>query len=341
MNVTTLYAYMNRLTMKKRILLMTALGIAHSAHAAVGGAENCRVIMASAVEVPAETLTWKGPCLNGYAEGNGVLLRAVKGKQIGSFEGRMAQGMMAEGYEKRPDGAQYEGQYESGLRHGKGTWINSIGNRYDGQWKADKRAGKGVASYATGGTVDGEWLDDAPTATSKVVFAGGRVGSAAELQAKDENKMAGAKTYSLKSQEFSFNRFGDKIATGGSAPLNKGYAQMTSEQQQYVRRAYPLLHPDDVPPCPEKGAEQIFRWLSEMHRMVGEEGSFLSMVDVDASGKVTAITVFESPGAKITDFIKRILFRQIFSPAQCNGAPCAMRYPFNVEFTQGTSSGYH
>ena len=327
--------------MKKRIFLIAVLTLAHHAHAATGGAENCRVMTTSGLDVPAEKLMWKGPCLDGYADGDGVLLRTVKGKQIGSFEGRMAQGMMAEGYEKRADGSQYDGQYKGGLRHGKGTWVSNIGNRYDGQWEADKRAGKGVASYATGGTVDGEWLNDAPIATSKVVFAGGRVGTAAEILAKEEKKATGVESFSIRSEEFSFNRFGDKVATGSAAPFNKGYAEMTPQQQQFIRNDYPLLHPGDVPPYPEKGREQIFRWLSAMHGMVGEEGEFLSMVDVDASGKVTAITVFESPDEKITDLVKRIMFRQIFSPARCNGNPCAMRYPFDVKFTAATGSGYH
>lgn len=325
--------------MKKKVLLLVVLSIVSYAHAAAGDSQNCRIIMASGTEVSTETLTWKGPCLNGYAEGDGVLLRTVKGRQIGSFEGRMTRGMMADGYEQRPDGAQYEGHYEAGLRHGRGTWINNIGSRYDGQWEADKRAGKGIASYATGGSVDGEWINDSPVATSKVVFAGGRAGIAAELRTEDE--VVGAKTFNLKSREFSLNRFDDKITGGSSIPFNKGYEKMTPEQQQFVRNAYPMLHPDDVPPYPEKGTEQIFRWLAEAQSLVGQEGVFRSIVDVDALGKVTAITVFASPDQKISELVKNMLFHQIFSPARCNSAPCAMRYPFYVNFTLRSRVGHY
>jgi hypothetical protein len=65
-----------------------------------------------------------------------VLRRFLKREQIGSFEGRMAQGMMAEGYEKLPDGDRYEGQYKDGLRDGKGTWVSDRGNQYVGEWRA-------------------------------------------------------------------------------------------------------------------------------------------------------------------------------------------------------------
>jgi hypothetical protein len=63
------------------------------------------------------------------------------------------------------------------------------------------------------------------------------------------------------------------------------------------------------------------------------DGSLRLTVDVDASGKTTAVIVYESPDDKMAELMKTILFNQKFSPALCDGTPCAMRYPFNVLFT--------
>jgi hypothetical protein len=118
---------------------LIALLASASSHSATLGTENCRVILPASVQVADESAEWQGTCADGYAEGNGVLLRSVKKKQIGSFEGRMARGMMAEGYEEAPDGAKYEGQYQDGLRHGKGVAVYKNGVHYDGTWRRQAR----------------------------------------------------------------------------------------------------------------------------------------------------------------------------------------------------------
>ena len=43
------------------------------------------------------------------------------------------------------DGNSYTGEWENGLRHGRGVFIEaSTGNRYDGEWVGDQRHGQGI-----------------------------------------------------------------------------------------------------------------------------------------------------------------------------------------------------
>ncbi|NVM77098.1 hypothetical protein FHW83_002904 [Duganella sp. SG902] len=304
------------------------------AQAATVGAENCRVILPAKVELAGETVEWKGPCANGYAEGDGVLLRFVKQRQVASFEGRMAQGMMAEGYEKTADGAQYEGQYKNGLREGKGSAIEKDGTRYDGEWRAGLREGRGVANFPLGGSYDGPWRDGQPgEGDGKITYAGGmRTIHARDFvpPPQDEGEV---QRFRVKGNTLnSLQRFPEDLAYGTAVPFDKGYAEMTPQQQQHFRRQYPFLHADDIPPYPEKGTAEIMRWLSKAQSNALAQGEFRAIVDVDAAGKATAITTYASPSAQLTDVVKILLFNQKFTPARCDGKPCAMRFPFTVQF---------
>jgi len=311
-------------------LLLLTIG---SAQAATIGAENCRVVLPAKIEVADESAEWKGPCVNGYAEGGGTLLRFVGKKQIASFEGRMTQGMMAEGYEKTPNGGQYEGHYQDGLRDGKGSSLTKDGVRYDGEWHAGRREGYGVVNYPLGGRYEGQWRDDHPSdGDGKITYAGGQRTVAARdyipPEAVDE-----AKKFALRSKiGDSIERFPQNVAYGNTVPFDKGYAQMTPQQQQQFRRNYPFLHPDDVPPYPEKGTAEIFQWLSKAQTSVRAEGDFRAIIEVDTNGKASTMTIYASPDEQLTEVVKILLFNQKFSPAQCDGKPCAMRFPFNVHF---------
>ena len=43
----------------------------------------------------------------------------------------------------RVNGATYEGQWQNGLRHGKGTLITADGDMYEGDWREGKGHGTG------------------------------------------------------------------------------------------------------------------------------------------------------------------------------------------------------
>jgi hypothetical protein len=48
------------------------------------------------------------------------------------------------------NGARYEGEWENGRKHGKGTYYYANGNKYNGVWVNDKRTGHGVYIYTNG-----------------------------------------------------------------------------------------------------------------------------------------------------------------------------------------------
>jgi len=314
------------------VLLLSAVGLSPQAYAAIAGEENCRVVIPDMDE--REKVKWTGSCADGYADGNGVLLRYLKKVQIGSFEGRMARGVPVEGYEKLPGGAQYEGRYEGGLRDGAGTFASSYGDIYTGTWKAGARQGKGTITFAMGGEYTGEWAANAPVGTGTIKYAGGqRVEEHAPFPARPVAQQAEERFQLKAAGTRALNDFeSTKYAPSATLPFDKSYAELTPAQKAIVRRSYALLHPDDEPPYPEHGAKQISEVMHQWQALALVDGSLIFRVLVDSSGHAKSVTFLSSPYPKLNDLIVLLMGRITFKPALCGGVPCEMNYPFCFSF---------
>lgn len=92
--------------------------------------------------------TWSGDCLDGYANGSGVLLILQHGYRHTVFEGTMIKGKAALlGTITWLDGDRYEGEFNDGLPSGFGRFYNDDGDYYEGNFKAGQRSGKGMYWY--------------------------------------------------------------------------------------------------------------------------------------------------------------------------------------------------
>jgi hypothetical protein len=56
----------------------------------------------------------------------------------------------------------YDGEFESGERHGKGILISPEGDRYDGQFKYDLVHGEGIYIWGDGVRSEGEFREGKP-----------------------------------------------------------------------------------------------------------------------------------------------------------------------------------
>ena len=65
---------------------------------------------------PNESVTWSGPCKDGFASGKGILRWTEDG---------------------RPD-VEFDGEYANGKRNGSGVLITPDGKRIEGEWADDK-----------------------------------------------------------------------------------------------------------------------------------------------------------------------------------------------------------
>jgi hypothetical protein len=89
--------------------------------------------------------------------GCSVLLKTISG----NYAGECKKGL-ADGYGKATGEDFYDGEFEKGLPHGKGTYIWKNGATYTGQWKKGLRDGNGryIHKYEDIDSVlDGEWKE--------------------------------------------------------------------------------------------------------------------------------------------------------------------------------------
>lgn len=131
---------------------------------------------------------WEGPCVGGFAEGEGTIkftvvysdktkfeasgIIAMKhglahGKASlrwsdgASFAGEYADGERKSGTMRYSDGAVYEGDFKNGDFEGKGIYRYPDGSSYEGDFLNNKRHGYGTLKDKTGKVgYQGEWVND-------------------------------------------------------------------------------------------------------------------------------------------------------------------------------------
>lgn len=64
----------------------------------------------------------------------------------------------------------YTGQWESGLRHGKGVSTFPNGANYNGEYKDDKQHGQGTYINVKEYTYVGEWVDNLKQGDFRILF---------------------------------------------------------------------------------------------------------------------------------------------------------------------------
>ena len=58
------------------------------------------------------------------------------------------------------DGAIYEGEWNLGRAHGYGKFIHTLGEIYEGIWRYDKAHGQGTYIHSNGAQYQGGWYKD-------------------------------------------------------------------------------------------------------------------------------------------------------------------------------------
>lgn len=120
-----------------------------------------------------ETISWSGDCVNGLAQGVGVLHWYVDGKPGGTNVGKLKDGKLeGRGVYKGADGDSYEGEYRDGKRNGQGVHTWADGGRYEGEFKNANFEGRGVIKGANGNSYEGEFKDGKPNGIGVAVING-------------------------------------------------------------------------------------------------------------------------------------------------------------------------
>ena len=116
---------------------------------------------------PTKTIKWSGGCVDGKAEGYGIVEWYENGKLIirttGGFEKGKLEGQGKDEWFDEPfKGDVYIGEFMNNVQHGKGQAKYGNGDIYIGEYKYGKKNGIGTYYYNDGSKYEGLWKDGEP-----------------------------------------------------------------------------------------------------------------------------------------------------------------------------------
>jgi hypothetical protein len=107
-----------------------------------------------------ESITWSGACKDGFADGEGVLVFLLRGREHSRFTGTLVLGWaQGRGVLQFPDGSKYQGEWAKSQENGQGRREWPDGSWYEGAWKDGQPHGQGEYRRPDGRTFTGEWID--------------------------------------------------------------------------------------------------------------------------------------------------------------------------------------
>jgi hypothetical protein len=305
---------------------------------------------------PDETVTWSGRCLDGYADGPGVVQWLLAGKPGSRFEGMLVRGKSeGQGSEVFQNGARFDGTFHEGERTGKGISTFPNGDRYEGDWLHDKHTGHGVQTRANGDRYEGEFADGkwsgkgTFTSSSGERYSGDWINNKREGKGEElwgdgsryvgefvndkpaDPKRITRQTYSTK-ETVTGSLIPKPVVTGIEVPIDKGYAQLTPEERRRVKSLYESMADGDEPPYPLHGPRQILEAAERLQKAMLVTGKLTLAVTVNSKGEPINVQSILSPDKQMTKIMAEVLLLQKYSPGSCKGVPCQMQYPLRIDF---------
>lgn len=297
---------------------------------------------------------WKGACKDGFADGPGVIeweavqgiaprLEAtmVRGEISGVgmltlgpeiYNGTFKSGLPdGDGYLAWANGNQYEGGIKAGNLHGHGKLAHNNGDIFEGEFKNGLRDGPGKTTFALGGSFEGMFEKGKAVGKVRIVHAGS--GRVYEGDIKDYPALG-----PIESEKFSV-RQPDPVngkrnqVTTLNVPPKASWDQLTPEQQNLIRKNYFTLAKDDEPPYPLGGTGEFYVAAQKAANAYGTPGGMLRLhVLVDADGTAKEVRQIGKYDYEVTRYVAAVLANQRFKPARCQGEPCEMLFPYQLQF---------
>ncbi len=119
-------------------------------------------------------------------------------------------------------------------------------------------------------------------------------------------------------------------------PLDKRYDELTADQKGMLRSWYKNLGPDDEPPYPEQGLQDLYEKLIGAHHGYQVYGQIFVVAHIDALGVAHSAAILPAGNYVMRDEVNQyfasVLMKQKYKPGKCNGTPCAMDFGVSINY---------
>ncbi len=123
-----------------------------------------------------------------------------------------------------------------------------------------------------------------------------------------------------------------KQNTRSTVPLNRSYEQLSPQEKARVHDWYEYIDEGDEPPYPKNGLLPIYKAIGHARNLAPGQGELFLAVTVDPNGRAKEVQVLKSPGKEISEFVASVLLMTQYKPAVCEGKPCQMQFPLQIDF---------
>ena len=158
-----------------------------------------------------------------------------------------------------------------------------------------------------------------PALFGTIVIASAGIASAANTQ------------YQLKGNAPTGTKIASVDATS-SIPFDKQYFEFSASERESFRSRFDQISKSDVPPFPRHGMQSIYKPILAEYKKTAKSGKLSIMATVDKTGRVTQLSVVESPNKSLAKVSAAVLRDTKFNPAFCDGEPCEMSFPVELTF---------
>jgi len=179
----------------------------------VDGKTGCRIW--NGFPEPGESMSWDGPCDNGFANGKGTLQWYKDGKPNGTYTGERKEGKAnGSGINNWLSGDRYEGNWKDDQPDGKGTYTWANGSGYQGDWVEGRKHGNAIYLWPNGDRFEGTYRNDRPFAGVYIRADGSRY-----LAEISDNSIGPGKRIFSAEEIQAVRKVGSKICRPGAQAL--------------------------------------------------------------------------------------------------------------------------
>ena len=125
----------------------------------------------------------------------------------------------------------------------------------------------------------------------------------------------------------------EALPPGAAYPMKKKFDSLSPAERAALRALYDGMPEKDEPPFPKAGMAPIMSDVAELAGVAKVTGLVSIFVNVDAAGNATGVRIMKAPNIDVAKAISFILVQAKYKPAMCNGAACAMEFPFRFNLT--------
>lgn len=123
-----------------------------------------------------------------------------------------------------------------------------------------------------------------------------------------------------------------RVIGSASIPLDKTYGELNESALKLVRESFPKLKPSDEPPFPEKSLRPLISLATTLRYQTDGISRVNLVLQVDESGTARVVSAADSNDEQFFSGVMSLLAATKFKPGRCDGKPCAMEFPFGIEF---------